>query len=66
MFAMGTGWWFILEAVSVDSLIRFLGLAVLYSGMYFFLAYRFMMNPYERDTVMVPVKKVLSKLGILK
>lgn len=64
MFAMGTGWWFILEAISVDSLIRFLGLAVLYSGMYFFLAYRFMMNDYERGLIVGVLRKILRKAHI--
>lgn len=66
MVLMGTVGWFTLDAIIVSNWLVFFGLAAVYSVLYFLLAYRFMMNQYERDTVMVPVKKVLRKLRILK
>ena len=66
MFIMGTAAWFVLDCLTLDSWIVFLICAGVYTVVYFLLAYRFMMNQYERDTVMVPVKKVLRKLRILK
>lgn len=66
MLFMGTVAWFALDAIVIDSWLSFFVTAVLYTIVYFCLAYRFMMNQYERDTVMVPVKKVLRKLRILK
>lgn len=66
MLIMGTAWWFILNAISVSSWLVFFSLAVIYTAIYFLLSYRFMMNQYERDTIMVPVKKVLRKLHLAK
>ena len=66
MLGMGTAAWFVLNGMTVGNWLVFFICAAVYTVVYFLLAYRFMMNPYERDTVMVPVKKVLSKLGILK
>lgn len=66
MIVMGVAAWFVLDALAVDSWIEFFAAAAVYSVVYFALAYRFMMNQYERDTIMVPVKKTLRKLRILK
>ena len=66
MLVMGTAAWFVLNGMTVGNWLVFFICAAVYTVVYFLLAYRFMMNPYERDTVMVPVKKVLCKLGILK
>ena len=66
MVMMGVAAWFVLDILSVDSWIGFFACAAVYTVVYFLLAYRFMMNQYERDTVMVPVKKMLRKLRILK
>lgn len=66
MIIMGTAAWFALDALTIDNWLDFFIAAALYTVVYFILAYRFMMNQYERDTVMVPVKKVLRKLRILK
>ena len=66
MVVMGTVWWFLLDAVRIDSWTTFFSLAILYTGLYFLLAYRFMMNQYERDIIMVPVKKALKKLHLIK
>ena len=66
MIAMGTVWWFILNAMQVNSWLTFFLLAVIYTVMYCPLAYRFMMNQYERDIIIVPVKKILRKLRLLK
>lgn len=66
MVVMGTAWWFILDAISVSNWLVFFALAILYTAIYFPLSYRFMMNQYERDTIMIPVKKVLRKLHLAK
>lgn len=66
MVVMGTAWWFLLNALSVNSWLIFFLLATVYTAIYFLLAYRFMMNQYERDIIMVPVKKILRKLRLLK
>lgn len=66
MVVMGTSWWFILNAIAVNSWLVFFSLAIVYTAIYFLLSYRFMMNQYERDTIMVPVKKVLRKLHLAK
>ena len=66
MVAMGVAFWFLLDALTVDSWGVFFGFAGLYTVIYFLLAYWFMMNQYERDTVIVPVKKVLRKLHLIK
>ena len=66
MVIMGTAAWFALDALTIDNWLVFFAAAALYTVIYFVLAYRFMMNQYERDTIMVPVKKVLRKLRILK
>ena len=64
MVFMGVAGWFALDALVVDSWLVFFGLAALYSILYFLLAYRFMMNDYERDVIRVPVTKVLQKLHL--
>lgn len=66
MVAMGVAFWFLLDALTVDSWGVFFCFAGLYTVIYFLLAYWFMMNQYERDTVIVPVKKVLRKLHLIK
>ena len=66
MLVMGTAAWFALEGLAVDSWLTFFACAAVYTAVYFLLAYRFMMNPYERDIITVPVKKVLRKIRILR
>lgn len=66
MFVMGTAWWFLLDVLTVNSWLRFFGLAVVYSAMYFPLAYKFMMNDYEKNLIGEPVMKLLRKLHIIK
>lgn len=66
MIVMGAVWWFLLDAISVNNWLVFFLLAAAYTLLYFLLSYRFMMNQYERDTIMVPVKKVLRKLHLAK
>lgn len=66
MVIMGAAWWFLLNALSVNSWLVFFLLAIVYTAIYFLLSYRFMMNQYERDTIMVPVKKILRKLHLAK
>lgn len=63
---MGTVWWFVLDALTVDSWIIFFGLALLYSVMYIILAYLFMMNEYEKHLLLSPVTKILRKCRIMK
>lgn len=66
MFVMGTAAWFVLDDLPMDNWLTFFAAAVIYSVVYFTLAYKFMMNQYERDIIKVPVKKVLQKLKSLK
>ena len=66
MLVMGMSAWFVLDFLQVDSWPIFFGAAVVYSVVYFALAYWFMTNQYERDIIRVPVKQVLRKLKILK
>lgn len=66
MLVMGTVWWFALEHIQVDSWLVFFALAAVYTIMYLPLAYRFMMNQYERDMVMVPVQKIFRKLHLMR
>lgn len=66
MVIMGAVWWFLLNALSINNWLVFFLLAIVYTAIYFLLSYRFMMNQYEKDTIMVPVKKVLRKLHLAK
>ena len=66
MFLMGTAWWFLLDALVIDSLIKFFIPAVIYTVMYFLLAYKFMMNAYERNLIVTPLVSVLHKLHLIK
>lgn len=66
MIVMGTTAWFALERLALDNWFAFFAAAAVYTVVYFVLAYRFMMNQYERDTVMAPVKKLLRKIRILR
>ena len=66
MVVMGTVWWFILNNITVKNWLVFFSLATVYTVIYFLLAYRFMMNKYERDSIIVPVKKALRKLHLVK
>lgn len=62
MVIMGSTWWFLLDHIQIDSWLVFFALAAGYTAMYLPLAYRFMMNQYERDVIMVPIRRVLKKL----
>lgn len=66
MLIMGTTWWLILDQIQINSWLVFFALATVYTIMYLPLAYRFMMNQYERDMVMVPVQKILRKLHLMR
>lgn len=66
MFLTGTIAWFVLDRLPLDNWLTFFCAAAVYTAVYFLLAYRFMMDPYERDIVMVPIQKILRKLKILK
>ncbi len=66
MFGMGIIAWFGLDAFPVMNWYIFFIMAVAYTVVYFLLAYLFMMNNYEREVCMIPVKKLLRKLHIRK
>ena len=66
MFLTGTIAWFVLDRLPLDNWLTFFCAAAVYAAVYILMAYRFMMDPYERDIVMVPMKKALRKLKILK
>lgn len=66
MLIMGTAWWFVLDQIQINNWLVFFALAAVYTIMYLPLAYRFMMNQYERDVVKVPVQKILRKLHLMR
>ena len=66
MLIMGTVWWFLLDQIQINNWLVFFALAAAYTLLYLPLAYKFMMNQYERDVVMVPTKKTLRKLHLMK
>lgn len=61
MFIMGTVWWFILDGVVFTGWLMFLAYAMVYSVLYAVLAYFFMMNRYEKDLLVGPIKKIFKK-----
>lgn len=63
---MGTIWWFLLDALTVNSWISFFSLALVYTAIYFFLAYKFMMNDYEKNLIRVPLMRLRRKLHLVK
>ena len=66
MFVMGTVAWFVVDYITMDSWIVFFLAAAVYTIIYFVLAYQFMMNAYERDVTLVPVKKILNRIHLKK
>lgn len=47
-------WW------AIDTILSFVGCALVYCAVYSLLYYKFSLNQYERDLVMAPVKRVLK------
>ena len=66
MIVMGIIAWFALDALIINNWLIFFATAVIYTVIYFVLSYYFMMNQYERNIIIVPLKKVLRKLRIIK
>lgn len=66
MIVMGVSAWFVLDKLAMDNWLVFFSAALIYSVVYFALAYLFMMNQYEKDVVKSPVIKVLKKLKAVK
>lgn len=64
MIIMGICAWFALNWIQVNNWIMFFAFAIIYSVVYFILAYIFMMNKYERDIIKKPIFKILSKLKL--
>ncbi len=62
MFLMGIAAWFTLERLPVMNWLVFLGAAVIYTVVYFLLAYRFMMNDYERGVCKAPIQRFFKKV----
>jgi O-antigen/teichoic acid export membrane protein len=62
MLFMGVSAWFILDRLSMDNWLVFFAAALVYTVVYFALAYRFMMNQYERGIVTAPLTKLIKKL----
>lgn len=62
MLAMGATGWVILNAMTVDGWFLFFALAAAYTVIYVGLAYRFMMNTYERNLLAAPLKKIWSRM----
>lgn len=63
MLVMGTVWWILLDGVVFSGWMMFFGYAVVYTVIYVLLAYFIMMNRYEKDLLLGPVKKLLKKIG---
>jgi len=59
---MGTGAWFGLEYLGMDSWLEFFTYAVIYTIVYFALAYVFVMNTYEKNLFFGIVKKLIAKI----
>ena len=53
------GAFILLKYVSVDSVLSFLCVAVVFSLIYFPCIYRFSMNQYERDLFIKPIRKIV-------
>ena len=66
MFGMGCLFWVSMNVIAINSWDVFFAIAVLYSITYFALAYRFMMNEYEKSMLAAPVKRILRKVHLLR
>lgn len=62
MLLMGAIGWFALNWLDIQSWLAFFALAASYTVVYWLLAYRFMMNDYEKDFIKTPLRKVMSRL----
>lgn len=58
MIIMGTGAWFLLEHIGMNSWLEFFTYAIIYSIIYFMLSYVFMMNKYEKNIMLSPMLKL--------
>ena len=66
MVIMGLAAWPFASMIHLDSWLTFFLCAIAYTAVYFPLAYRFMMNRYEKDIILVPLKKIAAKLHLSK
>ena len=62
MIIMGTVWWVFLKRFVIHSWLNFFVFAALYTLLYFLLAYRFMMNKYERELIIGPLKALRNRI----
>lgn len=62
MVVMGVAAWIILNWIQMDTWLEFFIYAVIYTVVYFVLAYFVMMNEYEKDTFTGPIRKIAAKL----
>ena len=62
MVFCGTSAWLILNRMGIGGWSEFFVYAVIYTIVYFVLAYFFMMNDYERNLIREPVRKILCKI----
>lgn len=62
MIGMGVLGWFCVNQFFIGNWISFLMLAIAYSIIYFVVAYMFMMNSYERSTLLSPLKKIMDRV----
>ena len=62
MLIMGTGAWVILDCMSINSWLEFFTYAIIYSTIYFTLAYTFMMNSYEKNIMISPILNLKQKI----
>ena len=62
MIIMGVGAWIAMDLLAVNSWLIFFACAGAYAVIYFVLAYFFMMNQYEKELLINPVRKLIRKL----
>lgn len=60
MLLMGAIGWFALNWLDIQSWLAFFALAASYTVVYWLLAYRFMMNDYEKSFITVPMSKMIA------
>lgn len=61
---MGALAWIVLDRIIVmDQWLVFFAAAIMYTVVYFVLAYAFVMNAYERALILVPIKKLKSRFA---
>lgn len=61
MLVCGTSAWLVLDRIGISGWGEFILYAVIYTVVYFILAYLFMMNEYERNLLRTPFQKIFKR-----